>query len=163
MNVKYEILYARESGTMEWLTPPPLIEALGEFDLDPCAPVNRPWDMAKHHYTINDNGLEKEWFGRVWLNPPYGTFTHYWIEKAAKHANCIALLFNRSDTKLFHEYVFPNAYAIMHLKGRIKFHHLNGTQADSSGAPSVLIAFDKANSNALEKSGLNGHMVYLKS
>jgi len=26
----------------EWLTPPYIIKALGEFDLDPCAPINRP-------------------------------------------------------------------------------------------------------------------------
>ena len=26
----------------EWLTPPEVIAALGEFDLDPCAPINRP-------------------------------------------------------------------------------------------------------------------------
>lgn len=59
-------------GTDEWLTPPYIIESLGEFDLDPCSPVNRPWDTAKHHYNINDDGLSKDWFGRVWLNPPYG-------------------------------------------------------------------------------------------
>jgi hypothetical protein len=73
MNVKYETLYGRSSGKDEWLTPPPLIQALGEFDLDPCAPIKRPWDMAKNHYTIEDDGLEKDWFGRVWLNPPVST------------------------------------------------------------------------------------------
>lgn len=30
----------------EWLTPPGIIKSLGEFDLDPCAPVKRPWDMV---------------------------------------------------------------------------------------------------------------------
>ena len=34
----------------EWLTPPEIIRALGPFDLDPCAPVNRPWDTANDHY-----------------------------------------------------------------------------------------------------------------
>lgn len=27
----------------EWLTPPHILRALGPFDLDTCAPVNRPW------------------------------------------------------------------------------------------------------------------------
>jgi hypothetical protein len=156
MNVKYETLYGRSSGKDEWLTPPPLIQALGEFDLDPCAPIKRPWDMAKNHFTVEDNGLEKDWYGRVWLNPPYGTFTKYWIEKAVKHGNCIALIFNRSDTRLFHEQVFPNAYAVLYLKGRVKFHHVNGKQADASGAPSILVAFDHGNADALEKCGLEG-------
>ena len=58
-------------GKDEWLTPPELIRALGEFDLDPCAPINRPWPTAGGHFTREDDGLTKEWFGRVWLNPPY--------------------------------------------------------------------------------------------
>jgi DNA N-6-adenine-methyltransferase (Dam) len=162
MNVKYETLYGRSPENDEWLTPPPLIEALGEFDLDPCAPVKRPWEMAKNHYTFEDNGLNKEWVGRVFLNPPYGSFTKHWIQKAATHGNCIALIFNRSDTKLFHEYVFPNATAILHLKGRIKFHHVNGIQADSSGSPSVLIAFDDHNARVLKDCQLKGFYIDLK-
>ena len=55
----------------EWLTPPAILSHLGEFDLDPCSPITRPWDIAKEHYNINDNGLRKEWFGRVFCNPPY--------------------------------------------------------------------------------------------
>src|SRR5690606_9975155 len=46
-------------GKDEWLTPPEVLRALGRFDLDPCAPINRPWDMARRHYTILDNGLTK--------------------------------------------------------------------------------------------------------
>jgi hypothetical protein len=33
-----------------WLTPPTIIQSLGEFDLDPCSPINRPWNTAKNHY-----------------------------------------------------------------------------------------------------------------
>lgn len=40
----------------EWLTPRFILDALGEFDLDPCSPINRPWDPAKKHYNINPNG-----------------------------------------------------------------------------------------------------------
>jgi hypothetical protein len=162
MNVKYETLYGRSPENEEWLTPPPLIEALGEFDLDPCAPVKRPWEMAKNHYTFEDNGLNKEWVGRVFLNPPYGNYTKYWIEKASAHGNCIALIFNRSDTKLFHEYVFPNAHAILYLKGRIKFHQVNGRQADSCSAPSVLVAFNEYNASVLENCKLDGYFTRLK-
>lgn len=59
-------------GKDEWLTPPEIIKALGQFDLDPCAPVVRPWDTAERHYSIKDNGLMLPWSGRVWCNPPYG-------------------------------------------------------------------------------------------
>ena len=66
----------------EWLTPPEIIKALGSFDLDPCAPVIRPWPTAQEHYTILDNGLIKPWRGRVWLNPPYGEIGP-WARKLA--------------------------------------------------------------------------------
>lgn len=32
----------------DWLTPPEIIQKLGEFDLDPCVPDNRPWDTARN-------------------------------------------------------------------------------------------------------------------
>lgn len=60
-------------GKDEWLTPPEIIRSLGEFDLDPCSPINRPWDTALNHYTIIDNGLKQQWYGRVWCNPPLWT------------------------------------------------------------------------------------------
>lgn len=50
-------------GTDEWLTPPELIRALGEFDLDPCAPAKRPWDTAKLHYSLPTDGLKMKWGG----------------------------------------------------------------------------------------------------
>lgn len=43
----------------EWLTPPYILEALGGFDLDPCAPEFRPWDMAKVHYCKEQDGLSQ--------------------------------------------------------------------------------------------------------
>ena len=74
----------------EWLTPPEIIKALGgpkSFDLDPCAPIKRPWDMAKEHYTIADNGLLKPWHGRVWFNPPYGgpAIVGPWMRRMVEH------------------------------------------------------------------------------
>ena len=71
----------------EWLTPPYILRALGRFDLDPCAPVSRPWQTAVNHFTIEDNGLLQNWFGRVWLNPPYGAQTHEWLSKLVNHGN----------------------------------------------------------------------------
>ena len=31
-----------------FLKPPEILAPLGRFDLDPCAPINRPWDTAEH-------------------------------------------------------------------------------------------------------------------
>ena len=74
------------SGSVVWLTPPHIIKALGAFDLDPCASLDRPWDTANHHYTIEDDGLTQPWFGRIWLNPPYGKGMEDWLRLLAHHA-----------------------------------------------------------------------------
>lgn len=146
-----------------WLTPPSLIHSLGEFDLDPCSPLNRPWDTAKKHFTIADNGLLQDWSGRVWLNPPYGRELIKWLEKMSLHGNGTALIYGRTDTKALHKFMFPFAESILFMEGRIKFHHHNGEQAESPGnAPSILIGYDEFNSEMIEQSGLKGHHVYLK-
>ena len=148
----------------EWLTPIKYIHALGEFDLDPCSPINRPWDTAKEHYNINDDGLFLPWFGRVWMNPPYGMQLQYWLNKLALHGNGIALTFARTDTHAFHNYVFPFADSIFFLKRRIDFLDVHGNPgAASSGAPSVFIAYGEENVEALEHSGFRGKHLFINT
>ncbi len=148
--------------TDEWLTPPPIIKPLGEFDLDPCSPINRPWPTAKNHFTVIDNGLLKDWFGRVWLNPPYGKQLVHWLNKMAMHGNGVALTFGRTDTEAFHQYVFPVADSILFLRGRLFFHHVDGTAAKwNGGAPSLLIAYGGENSDCLASCGLPGKHILI--
>ncbi len=68
-----------------WLTPPEILQALGTFDLDPCAPAMRPWDMARDHISPPADGLAADWWGRVWLNPPFGTKAAAWLRKMNEH------------------------------------------------------------------------------
>jgi len=151
-----------EADKGEWLTPPNIIKALGPFDLDPCAPAKRPWDMAANHFTIFDNGLMREWYGRVWCNPPYGDETHKWIAKLAEHGNGIALIFARTETNLFFNHIWPFADAVMFLKGRLAFYSASGQAAkQSAGAPSCLIAYGRDNVTALHESGLHGKLLVL--
>lgn len=143
-----------------WLTPPSLIKSLGDFDLDPCSPIDRPWDTAKNHYTINDDGLLMLWDGRIWLNPPYGEKLGRWLEKAALHKNVTALIFARTETKAFQNFVFPFADSMLFVSGRIKFHRFDGSVGNTANAPSVLISYDEYNSEKLLESGIKGHHVY---
>jgi len=162
MNTSYQISI---TGKDEWLTPPDIIFALGHFDLDPCSPINRPWDTAYRHYTVEDNGLYLPWEGRIWCNPPYGTETGKWMQKLAKHGNGIALTFARTETRWFFESVWKHAHALLFLKGRLKFHHVSGKEGNPATAPSVLIAYDEANATALwcaERFCLEGRFVWLK-
>ncbi len=149
-------------GKDEWLTPPELIKKLGKFDLDPCSPINRPWDTAINHYNINDDGLIKEWKGRVWLNPPYGLQATIWLKKLSEHKNGIALIFARTETEMFFNQVWESAHSILFLKGRLYFHHVTGERASANaGAPSVLISYNKENSDFLHDSGISGKLIKL--
>lgn len=158
-------LSAHERATVgkdEWLTPPYILKSLGEFDLDPCAPIDRPWDTAKEHYTILDNGLSKPWAGRIWCNPPYGNKTGFWMARLADHGNGIALIFARTETKMFFESIWPIANALLFLEGRLSFCHHTGKIANqTAGAPSVLIAYGEDNAKSLKESGLSGRYVDL--
>lgn len=158
---------SHESSRMikdEWLTPPYILEALDCFDLDPCAPIKRPWKIADYHFTKEDDGLSKDWFGRVWCNPPYGNQTGLWLNKLTKHGDGIALTFARTETKLFFNNVWDTAHGILFLKGRLYFHHDDGTKAAmNAGAPSCLIAYGYYNSLMLKNSGLIGKYIQLKS
>ena len=80
------------------------------------------------------------------------------MERMAIHNNGIALLYNRSDNKMFHSFIFPVADSIFFLKGRIRFYRPDGTVGEQPGSGSVLIAFGRNNTDAIENSGLKGHM-----
>lgn len=149
--------------TDEWLTPPEIIKSLGEFDLDPCSPIVRPWNTAKQHYTTQDNGLSMVWTGRVWLNPPYGKEADTWLGKLADHNNGIALTFARTETVSFFKQVWRRAHAVLFIEGRIYFYDVTGNRAAANaGAPSVLIAYGDDNVQALKMCAVPGKYICLK-
>ena len=99
-----------------------------------------------------------------WLNPPYSRpLIERFVEKMVRNNNGIALLFNRCDSKMFQDLIFPNASAIMFVKGRIKFYRPDGTQGDSPGCGSVLIAFGEENAKILEYSNIPGKYIKLNN
>ena len=160
MNSSFE---RSENTKVEWLTPPELVKKLGNFDLDPCSPINAPFLHAQNNYTIEDNGLQKEWVGRVYLNPPYGKGMELWLEKLKNHGNGIALIFARTETKCFFDNIWNDADGVLFVKGRIRFYHVSGIQGGTPGAPSVFIAYGQENALALKSSGIEGRFLSLKS
>lgn len=147
--------HQKNGGHDEWLTPPDILATLGRFDLDPCAPVIRPWETASQHFTIEDNGLMQPWAGRVWCNPPFGREAIHWLRKLAVHGNGIALIPARTETVMFYETVWQVADAVLFIKGRPHFHTVDGKRAPfNSGAPICLVAYGVQNALALERSGL---------
>jgi hypothetical protein len=92
-------------GTTTWLTPPPVIAALGgaeSFDLDPCGLVDSPIATARRVYSLDvgEDGLAAPWFGRVWLNPPYTAGeVEAWLRRLGDHGQGVALIFARTETE----------------------------------------------------------------
>lgn len=134
----------------EWLTPPEILQALGPFDLDPCAPTNPPWRTAATMYDKVKDGLNYHWAGRVWCNPPFGREAVKWLRRMVQHGNGIALVPARTETAMFYETVWNVADAVCFLKGRPHFHYVTGERAKAnSGAPIALVAYGAENVAAL--------------
>ena len=149
------------AGTTTWLTPPHVVAALGEFDLDPCAAPE--WPTAKRHVILPEDGLAADWAGRVWLNPPYGMEAWTWLAKLAKHGQGTALIFARTETSGFVREVWGKATGILFLHGRLFFHYPDGTRAAAnSGAPSCLVSYGDGDANQLAKANLQGTFVDLR-
>ena len=112
-------------------------------------------EIAKHHFTILDDGLSKPWFGRVFCNPPFGREAVKWLRRLREHGNGVALVPARTETKMFYETVWGAADAVLFVRGRPHFHHVSGERASfNSGAPIALVAYGKRNEQALVESGL---------
>jgi hypothetical protein len=146
-----------------WLTPPNLINSLGKFDLDPCCPNNLKWKTAENYYSLENeqDGLLLPWNGRVFLNPPYSNWGEF-VKKLSEHGNGICLIFARTETRAFFNYIWDKADSILFIKKRVRFFNKDGKLCGGSTAPSVLIAYGKNNTEALEKCGVEGKLIYLK-
>lgn len=159
MNTSFE---RGNDRTDEWYTPKWIIDALGPFDLDPCAPSEQFY-TANKCYTKEIDGLYQEWKGRVWLNPPYkNPLIGKFMKRLAEHGNGIALVFNRMDTALWHDIIFPTATAIRILRGRLKFVGSDGkVSLCGAGCGSVLVAFGEYNAFILERCNIDGKFIRL--
>ena len=153
---RQQSFWSENTGQVSWLTPMSYIDALGEFDLDPCG-----W---KHHQTAKriiqwpEDGLAARWQGRVWLNPPYGRYVSLWLRKLADHGWGTALTFARTDTRWFHD-MLESCRALFFLKARIRFLTVDLVPAERGIAPSVFAAYGAADVDRLADSGLDGSLV----
>lgn len=140
------------------LTPPEIINALGQFDLDPCCPPTMPWRTATQMVHWPNDGLEVDWTGkRVWCNPPYGRDAMPFLGRMAVHdGGGILLIFARTDTSAWQDCIFPYAYGILFLRGRLRFCRQDGTPGETATAPSALVAYSERDFARLRESGLRG-------
>lgn len=137
--MKTETLFS--SASTEWATPQWLFDELDDefhFTLDVCAtPENA---KCKQYFTKQDDALAQEWAGVVWCNPPYSRKLTPWVKKAYESAQSgatvVMLLFARTDTQWFHEYIYNKA-EIRFIKGRLRFNDCG----QNAPAPSMIVVF----------------------
>jgi len=126
------------TGQNEWYTPKEFIdgvkEVFGSIDLDPASSdIANASIQADKFFTQDDDGLSKEWFGNVWLNPPYSQpeisqFIEKLIDSLEVINQAILLTHNYTDTKWFHK-AQSRCSAICFTKGRVGFLSPEGQKA----------------------------------
>lgn len=125
------------------------------FTTDVCAlPENA---KCEHYYTTAKgmeyeclwpgkpelDGLNRDWSGVCWMNPPYGDEISKWVRKARNEsakfrgATVVSLLPARTDTKWWHEWIYERGYEVRFIKGRLKF----SGHKNSAPFPSAVVIF----------------------
>lgn len=108
----------------------PVAQAVGGFDLDPASGAEQH-PTAETRWTKDDDGLSRQWFGTVWLNPPF-TKKDRWIRKARSALadddvdTIVVLLPVDTSAGWFHEHVAPAAEAVCFVEGRLSFDGVDG-------------------------------------
>jgi hypothetical protein len=120
------------------------------FDLDVAAPKGGvSWIPADHYYDKAIDGLSQKWYGNIWMNPPFSQ-SKAWVARFIEHRNGIALL-PASKARWFQE-LWREDVAMTLLPYDLKFVYEHQT-TNGIFMPCFLVAFGKANKEALEKVG----------
>lgn len=134
-----EVMFS--SKTDLWETPQDFFEKLDQefgFELDVCAlPENA---KCSRYFSPMDDGLEQDWTGVCWCNPPYGREIEKWVKKAyisaIEGATVVMLLPARTDTRWFHDWIYGKT-EIRFIRGRLKF----GGAEHGAPFPSMVVVF----------------------
>lgn len=84
-------LINQDSGDTEYYTPEEIVEAarraMGGIDLDPASSEAANKRVgALRYFTRADDGLSREWCGRIWMNHPFSRAgSPAWVSKLDSH------------------------------------------------------------------------------
>ena len=130
---------AAVGASVEWYTPITLFANLGVFDLDPACGRAYCDVPALEHWS--EDGDRLPWYGRVWLNPPYGPAAVPFVERMIAHNRGLLLLPARTETRLFQK-AARAAESVCFLRERLWFTRGDGFRGRSSFG-SVLFGFSE--------------------
>lgn len=129
----------RNTGNNEWFTPSYIVDAarevMGGIDVDPasCELANARHVGADRFYSAEDDGLAHDWFGRVWMNPPYSNgLLRKFVQKLASQiaagnvTQATVLVNNGTETRWCQE-LFGMSDGACFIRGRVQFYRPDGT------------------------------------
>ena len=140
---------------INWQTPDEYLNAarelMGDIDIDPASSERAQERIkAKVYYTKDTNGLDKSWFGKLLLCPPYGKeILEQFCEKAIVEYNSGnvtegVIITNTNTTQAeFFNHVLGVCSAICLVKGCIKW-----------------VAGHEKEQQAIDRMGINWHAEY---
>jgi phage N-6-adenine-methyltransferase len=146
-----------------WQTPDEILSMLGDIDLDPCA--GELTDIGDTNYRYPDtDGLEEDWFGTVFVNPPFSDKSSF-LEKAVEEKESCDVIYvltpDSTDTKSWwHKYIASEADYIWFSEGRISY--IDPSTGEKAGSPTfgtAISAFGEPPQDVLEKMDERGQLL----
>ena len=142
-------LINQDSGKVEYGTPVDIVDrarnTMGRIDLDPASSefFNKTVD-AFHFFDKSHQALARHWWGKVWMNHPYGKDNSFWIEKLineyekGKVEQAICITWASVGSAWFENLLkYPQCF----LKKRVNFIGLDGKPKTSPTKGSVVTYF----------------------
>lgn len=124
-----------QSNNDRWFTPGHILQGVRDLikviDLDPASEEEaNKLVRAKNYFTIEDDGLTKDWYGNVFVNPPYTRGQmKAWLKKiedqwkSNDQIDQIVALVNRSDGEWYYQFLDQTqASGYYQFRKRIKFY-----------------------------------------
>ena len=135
------------AGTTEYMTPSYVIDMgraiLGKIDLDPASnALAQQTVRAERYYTKENDGLLKEWSGRVWLNPPYsrGLIDRFVIKILTSNLEASLVLVNSATETGWAQNLMRDATWVFFFNHRIHFLLPPGVEnSDQPRYPQMLV------------------------
>ncbi|HMW46213.1 MAG TPA: DNA N-6-adenine-methyltransferase [Solirubrobacterales bacterium] len=141
----------------EWYTPPEVFEALGcRFDLDVAAPAEAEKTFVPADLFCYIDGLNADWHGFVWMNPPFGGRNEIgpWLAKFFDHGNGIALTPDRTSAPWFQD-AWSRAELVLFTR-KLAFVRPDGSRGESPANGTALWAVGEKGQAALVRAASKG-------
>lgn len=152
--------------TDEYYTPPSVFKALncGRFNMDVAAPQNHLEAFVDAEIYVSSMGLEIDWIGFVWCNPPFGKRGSKlpWVQKLGEHGNGLLLMPDRTSADWW-QWAARNCVDFLTAYDKIKFVGpygakpigKNGTLVDAPGTGNTIFAFGERGLEAVHRAEEN--------